>query len=184
MYAVTASCEASYSRLCSNCLRNIKCVKVVCKKIMLQSLLVWFLGMGKPGFVDSINSIAEHLNILWFPGLTFKLVVGQSLVSILGLAQVIASINEIQKQRMGKNRLKWGVLIQKKHRSSPAKEVFAAKIKYEHISDQSLCPLNGGIPSLILFKLCISQYVESWTVNLTWINNYYYLECSDLHWLN
>ena len=24
---------------------------------------------------------------------------------------------------------------------------------YEHISDQRLCPLNGGVPSLILFKL-------------------------------
>jgi len=32
------------------------------------------------------------------------------------------------KEVMGKNRLKWGFLIRKKHRSFPAKEVFAAKI--------------------------------------------------------
>ena len=53
---------------------------------MQHSLLLWFLGMAKRGFVDFINSIAEHLNISRFPGLTFKLVVGQSPESILGLA--------------------------------------------------------------------------------------------------
>ena len=42
---------------------------------------------------------------------------------------------------------------------------------YEHVLDQRLCPLNGGVPSLILFKLYINQYVESWTVNLRRINN-------------
>ena len=86
------------------------------------------------------------------------------------------------KEVMGKNRLKWSFLIRKKHRSFPAREVFAV---YEYISDQSLCPLNGGVPSLIHSKLYINQYVESSTVNLRRINNYYYyLECSDLHWLN
>ena len=36
---------------------------------------------------------------------------------------------------------------------------------------------------LILFKQ-LNHYVESWTMNHTMINNYYYLECSNLHWLN
>ena len=39
------------------------------------------------------------------------------------------------------------------------------------------CPFSDS------FKLYINQYVESWTVNLRRINNYY-LECGDLHWLN
>ena len=87
------------------------------------------------------------------------------------------------KEVMGKNRLKWGFLMRKKHEVSPQKKCSQQRL-YEHISDQRLCPLNGGVPSLILFKLYINQYVESWTVKLRRINNYYYMECSDLHWLN
>ena len=87
------------------------------------------------------------------------------------------------KEVMGKNRLKWGFLMRKKHKVFLQKKCLQQRL-YEHILDQRLCPLNGGVPSLVLFKLYINQYVESWTVNLRRINTYYYLECSDLHWLN
>ena len=41
--------------MCESCLQENHAVK---------SLLLWFLGMAKPGFIEFINSIAEHLNIL------------------------------------------------------------------------------------------------------------------------
>jgi len=150
MYAVTASCKASYSRLCMNWLRNIKCVEVVCKKIMQYSLLLWFLGMAKPGFVDSINSIAEHLNILWFPGLTFKLVVvsrphfqacsgaESCIYSWFGISNCLNKWNSETKK-----------LWVKKHRSFPAKEVFAAKIIWTYfgpklVSLEWRCPFSDS----------------------------------------
>lgn len=112
----------------------------LCSRVCYFGLWEW---LSK--FVDSINSIAEHLNILISrPHFQACSRAESCIYSWWGISNCLNKWNSETKELWVKHRLKWGFLIQKKHRSFSGKEVIAAKIIWTRYSRYPRCSLCKG----------------------------------------